>query len=157
MGSLIKFACFAKSANFYFKRCVKLLILMTMSDDKQTFLSRKHYLYKQQPMDWWQNISTDIEFDCIKLYQAHWLWRHSLFAPGWSWLEFMVCLVTMMILTIAVNTRKCISKNKLPRKQSSWGQHGAHLGPVGPRWPHFGPMNIAISVDISFILRFCIY
>ena len=21
-----------------------------------------------------------------------------------------------------------------PRKQSSWGQHGAHLGPVGPRW-----------------------
>ena len=20
------------------------------------------------------------------------------------------------------------------RKQSSWGQHGAHLGPVGPRW-----------------------
>ena len=22
----------------------------------------------------------------------------------------------------------------LPRKQSSWGQHGAHLGSVGPRW-----------------------
>ena len=21
-----------------------------------------------------------------------------------------------------------------PRYQSSWGQHGAHLGPVGPRW-----------------------
>ena len=21
-----------------------------------------------------------------------------------------------------------------PRLQSSWGQHGAHLGPVGPRW-----------------------
>ena len=21
-----------------------------------------------------------------------------------------------------------------PRKQGSWGQHGAHLGPVGPRW-----------------------
>ena len=21
-----------------------------------------------------------------------------------------------------------------PRKQSSWGQHGAHLGPVSPRW-----------------------
>ena len=21
-----------------------------------------------------------------------------------------------------------------PREQSSWGQHGAHLGPVGPRW-----------------------
>ena len=23
---------------------------------------------------------------------------------------------------------------KLTRKQSLWGQHGAHLGPVGPRW-----------------------
>ena len=22
----------------------------------------------------------------------------------------------------------------MPRQQSSWGQHGAHLGPVGPRW-----------------------
>ena len=22
----------------------------------------------------------------------------------------------------------------LPRYQSSWGQHGAHLGPIGPRW-----------------------
>ena len=21
-----------------------------------------------------------------------------------------------------------------PRQQSSWGQHGTHLGPVGPRW-----------------------
>ena len=24
--------------------------------------------------------------------------------------------------------------NHHPRQQSSWGQHGAHLGPVGPRW-----------------------
>ena len=23
---------------------------------------------------------------------------------------------------------------KPPRQQGSWGQHGAHLGPVGPRW-----------------------
>ena len=27
----------------------------------------------------------------------------------------------------------------LPRYQSSWGQHGAHLGPVGPRWAPFWP------------------
>ena len=27
-----------------------------------------------------------------------------------------------------------ILKNKLPRSQGSWGQHGAHLGPIGPRW-----------------------
>ena len=24
--------------------------------------------------------------------------------------------------------------SSLPRSQSSWGQHGAHLGPVGPKW-----------------------
>ena len=29
---------------------------------------------------------------------------------------------------------------------NSWGQHGAHLGPVCPRWAHFGPMNFAIRV-----------
>ena len=25
-----------------------------------------------------------------------------------------------------------------------WGQHGAHLGPTGPRWAHVGPKNFAI-------------
>ena len=34
----------------------------------------------------------------------------------------------------------------LPRQQSSWGQHGAHLDPVGPNGPHVGPMNLAIWV-----------
>ena len=28
----------------------------------------------------------------------------------------------------------CLQGRRLPREQSSWGQHGAHLGPVGPRW-----------------------
>ena len=25
-------------------------------------------------------------------------------------------------------------ENELPWLQGSWGQHGAHLGPIGPRW-----------------------
>ena len=37
-----------------------------------------------------------------------------------------------------------------PREQSSWGQHSAHLGPVGPRWapcwPH-EPCYLYSSVD----------
>ena len=37
---------------------------------------------------------------------------------------------------------------ELPWEQGSWGQHGAHLGPTGPRWPQVGPMNFAIWVDI---------
>ena len=28
--------------------------------------------------------------------------------------------------------------------QISWGQHGTHLGPAGPRGLHVGPMNLAI-------------
>ena len=35
-----------------------------------------------------------------------------------------------------------------PREQGSWGQHGAHLGPIwgreDPGGPHVGPMNFAI-------------
>ena len=39
---------------------------------------------------------------------------------SWSlWLEFYVPILLNMCN---------------PRSQSSWGQHGAHLGPVGPRW-----------------------
>ena len=30
------------------------------------------------------------------------------------------------------------------RYQSSCSEHGAHLGPVDPRWAHVGPMNLAI-------------
>ena len=33
---------------------------------------------------------------------------------------------------------------KQPRYQSSWGQHGAHRGPVGPRWAPSWPINLAI-------------
>ena len=28
-----------------------------------------------------------------------------------------------------------------PRKRDSWGQHGAHQGPVGPRWAPCGPLE----------------
>ena len=29
------------------------------------------------------------------------------------------------------------------------GKYGAHLGPIGPRWAHIGPMNLAIWDCIS--------
>ena len=34
---------------------------------------------------------------------------------------------------------KCISRKRRPRYQGPWGQHGAHLGPTGPRWAPCGP------------------
>ena len=30
----------------------------------------------------------------------------------------------------------------IPREQSSWGQHGAHLGPTGPRWTPYWPPEL---------------
>ena len=31
-----------------------------------------------------------------------------------------------------------------PRQQGSWGLHGTHLGPTGPRWVPCWPMNLVI-------------
>ena len=38
------------------------------------------------------------------------------------------------LLMLAVNVISLYGTGALPREQSSWGQHGAHLCPVGPRW-----------------------
>ena len=43
--------------------------------------------------------------------------------------------------------RGLVSTRRSLRQQGSWCQHGAHLGPVGPRWTHVGPMNLAIRVQ----------
>ena len=38
----------------------------------------------------------------------------------------------------------------IPWQQGSWGQHGFHLGPTGPSWPHVGHLNLAIW-DILYL------
>ena len=38
-----------------------------------------------------------------------------------------------------------------PDSKNSWGQHGAHLGPVGPRWAPFWP-HVRIRIYITQIL-----
>ena len=42
----------------------------------------------------------------------------------------------MQYIPVTFSLHTLVSKYPVytPRKQSSWGQHGAHLGPVGPRW-----------------------
>ena len=47
-------------------------------------------------------------------------------------LSFKIWLYFLLMLT--VNVIFLYGTGALPREQSSWGQHGAHLGPVGPRW-----------------------
>ena len=44
---------------------------------------------------------------------------------------------------IAPTSNPYTALGRPPRSQSSWGQHGAHPGPVGPRWPPCWPMNLA--------------
>ena len=39
-----------------------------------------------------------------------------------------------LLITSPTATIEWITSEYIPIKQSSWGQHGAHLGPVGPRW-----------------------
>ena len=45
----------------------------------------------------------------------------------------------------------------LPRYQGSWGQHGAHLGPTGPRWapcwPH-EPCYLGLFLEIFLEIHF---
>ena len=45
---------------------------------------------------------------------------------NWCWSEGLNCLWCHWSGKVSICSQ--------PRKQSSWGQHGAHLGPVGPRW-----------------------
>ena len=49
----------------------------------------------------------------------------------------------MKLLKVNVGSGNClVSGNKWsPRLQNSWGQHRAHLGPVGPRWAACWPQE----------------
>ena len=40
----------------------------------------------------------------------------------------------LMICKQMLNAGNVHMLQTIPRLQSSWGQHGAHLGPTGPRW-----------------------
>ena len=49
------------------------------------------------------------------------------------WTILCICLLVVLHFSMILMT--------LPRYQSSWGQHGAHLGPVGPRWAPYWPVE----------------
>ena len=61
-------------------------------------------------------------------------------SPEYTWQAFRV---------VNAFKQRCIMVvMRYPREQSSWDQHGAHLGPAGPRWAHTGPMNPVIRDPI---------
>ena len=52
---------------------------------------------------------------------------HMLGMPRECWGQFL----TSTSLVLSDGNMHCVA---MPRQQSSWGQHGAHPGPGGPRW-----------------------
>ena len=60
------------------------------------------------------------------------LWRKQ--CSQLSWPSYMTFYHSFILKCNLLMSFHCQSTHKRPRWQSSWGQHGAHLGPVGPRW-----------------------
>ena len=58
----------------------------------------------------------------------------------------------IIFLMCTYGIHKTVSLWWPPKKQSSW-RTWAHLGPVGPRCPHVGPMNLAAMASIVLNYR----
>ena len=97
-------------------------------------------------VDHWYTLSSYcICYYDILLFSFHFLLMHCLPIT----LIFWLCTLAFQKTTDVCNDGYMFSHAKLPRYQGSWGQHGAHLGSVGPRWAHDGPLNLAIRVGIK--------
>ena len=82
------------------------------------------------------------------MYNARFiLWPPSFSSPCWNmgrerrwplWIKKALHIGIKRLLAVRFKPRpqavRLGIKMIVPREQSSWGQHGAHLGPVGPRW-----------------------
>ena len=80
-------------------------------------------------------------------FVGHILYLHDLF-PRWSQVALLYFRCGEGVFTISLQEfaymfvpiypkTACVQhvdKEGVPRWQGSWGQHGAHLGPTGPRW-----------------------
>ena len=73
-------------------------------------------------------------------YEASWHFEEAKVAYILTSMRFVWQTYSFMPLPTAVNFPTSFLYINNPRLQSSWGQHGAHLGPVGPGcapcWPH---------------------
>ena len=68
---------------------------------------------------------------------------------NWDWKNTVVRMVSeLMVLYWLVSARKTSLKIAANPDNK---EHGAQLGPTGPRWAHFGPMNL-LSGKISLTL-----
>ena len=55
-------------------------------------------------------------------------------------------------MLVFVPTHICVTRPQLnPWQQGSWGQHGSHLGPTGPRWAPCWPHELCCLGSIASI------
>ena len=64
----------------------------------------------------------------VQHVECFWSWRNT-----FRWLS--MCIDSGKWRLVEIELQPCVDAH-LPWYQGSWGQHGAHLGPTGPRWPH---------------------
>ena len=76
-------------------------------------------------------------------YEYVWINKYILYIRISSCLLLFANITGPIIKILQISAHEKFTINTC-KKQSSWGQHGAHLGPVGPRWAHVGPINLAI-------------
>ena len=78
---------------------------------------------------------------------------------GW---QVSIWLVAKVISQLSLYSNSCsctMVKHYIPWYQGSWGQHGADLGPTGPRWAPYGPHELCylgpLVQNIDFLTKWC--
>ena len=84
---------------------------------------------------WWMAGS----YNPVCLFQSVKMWPHCWFIDQLPFYSELFGLLLSMGNKCKFNLQSYSTSCRSPREQSSWGQHGAHLGPVGPRWAPFWP------------------
>ena len=78
------------------------------------------------------NMRTTADYNRYLSKDVHTIWRHQVWSKrSQNRLGQDDGIITWKRL---LHPKGPVTRGQQPRQQSSWGQHGTHLGSVGPRW-----------------------
>ena len=84
---------------------------------------------------------------CIYMYihilHSQCLWKNYIGTSAFTDVSYSIADVEAIFVSACT---------KQPRKQSSWGQHGANLGPVGPIWAPCWPQEPCYQGSVKMLL-----